>query len=79
MLSHAIVIDEASSLPELLDLLEMSDKQVIISRGGRPVARMMPCKAGKPLIGLAAGKLDCPADIDFCNDEISRLFYGDAE
>ena len=36
-------------------------------------------KPGKPLIGLAAGKLDFPDDIDFCNEEIARLFYGDVK
>lgn len=78
MLSPTIVIDEASSLPDLLDLMEKANHQVIISRGGKPIARMIPCNSGKPLIGLAEGKLDCPADIDFCNDEVSHLFYGDA-
>ena len=77
MLSPTIVIDEASSLPDLLDLMEKANQQVIISRGGKPIARMIPCNSGKPLIGLAEGRLNCPLDIDFCNDEISRLFYGD--
>ena len=87
MMSPAIVIDEASNLSELLNLLHSSGKSVLISRNGQPVAELTPYGVERnagiqqeklPLIGLAAGKLNCPADIDFCNDEIEHLFYGES-
>ena len=31
----------------------------------------------KPRIGAAKGKFKAPDDIDFCNDEIADLFYGE--
>ncbi|SEH25557.1 hypothetical protein SAMN05216583_10710 [Selenomonas sp. KH1T6] len=87
MSGHAIIIDEMSSLPELLDMLRISGKNILISRKGKPIAELVPYEASEtsavfgekqPLIGLAEGKLNCPADIDFCNDEIEHLFYGES-
>ncbi len=88
MISPAIVMDEASSLPELLNLLHKSGKSVLISRNGRPIAELTPYSEERviadvkneklPLIGLATGKLKCSADIDFCNDEVGRLFNGES-
>ena len=31
----------------------------------------------KPRIGAARGKFKAPDDIDFCNDEIAKIFYGE--
>ncbi len=33
----------------------------------------------KPRIGVGKGKTVFPSDIDFCNDEVAELFYGDAK
>ena len=74
-------IHENNLLPVLLDLLASTQENIIISREGTPVASLVPYEkaAKKPRIGAAAGELECPADIDFCNDEIAKLFYGDAK
>ncbi len=31
----------------------------------------------KPRIGAGVGKTTFPSDIDFCNDEVAELFYGE--
>ena len=79
MLKNAIVIDETSDLSALLDLLQTSKKDIVISRNGNPVAHLMPYNYQKPRIGAAKGKLNFPNDIDFCNDEIADLFYSQRE
>ncbi len=32
----------------------------------------------KPRIGVGKGKTVFPPDIDFCNDEVEELFYGNS-
>ena len=81
MLYDVSAIHENNLLPTLLDLLASTQENIVISRDGTPVAALVPYGTGtqKPRIGVAAGKLDCPADIDFCNDTVEKLFSGDTK
>lgn len=80
MLYDVGMIHENNLLPALLDLLSATRENIIISRDGSPVATLVPYQSPeKPRIGAAEGRMECPADIDFCNDEVARLFYGEAE
>jgi prevent-host-death family protein len=53
-----------------------SEKEIIIARNGRPVARLVGLET-QPAgirIGLARGQFVAPEDIDEANDEIAKLF-----
>ncbi len=73
-------IQEAKTgLSRYIRLLETKqEKQIIIARHGKPVVKLTPYN-DKPVssrIGIAAGKLKCPENIDLHNDEIADLFGG---
>lgn len=73
-----INVNEAkTNLSELMKKLESGEeKEIVIARYGKPVIRMVPfvAKPAQNRIGIAQGKINCPDDIDFCNDEIADLF-----
>ena len=69
-----------ANLSKLLRLVETcKEEQIIITRYGKPVVKMVIYSEGSvsKRIGLAKGKLKSPADLDKYNDEIAALF-GDA-
>jgi prevent-host-death family protein len=71
-----------STLSRLVELVAMGDeKEIIIARNGRPVAKLMPIDSAKPAeqrIGVAKGMLSVPESIDLTNDRIAELFLGEA-
>ena len=68
-----------TGLSQYIRLLETrQEKQIYIARRGKPIAKLTLIN-DKPVenrIGIAAGKLKAPADLDRHNDEISTLFGG---
>lgn len=58
------------------DLAAKKDDEVIISRRGKPVVRLVPIrpKDVSKRIGIAKGQFLVPDDIDSANPEIERLF-----
>lgn len=57
-----------------------SEKEIVIARYGKPVARLVPMAKRRPIIfGIAKGEFRVPDDIDEDNEEIARLFHGDAD
>jgi prevent-host-death family protein len=58
------------------DLLIGRDDQVVISRRGKPVARVTPLKTVDTTsrIGVARGQFEVPDDIDAANPQIAALF-----
>ena len=68
-----------TNLSQYIRLLESrQEKQVMISRRGKPIAKLTLIN-DKPIsnrIGIAAGKMKAPADLDIHNDEIAELFGG---
>ncbi len=71
------VLEAKTNFSKLLKMLEDGvEKEVIVARSGKPVAKitLMPKVDVSKRIGLFKGKFVCPEDIDDCNDEIARLF-----
>lgn len=51
------------------------ESEIIISRNGKPVARVLPIVPDTSIrIGVAKGEFEVPDDIDAYNDEIAALF-----
>lgn len=73
------MLQAKSSLSRLVEAVEQGEeREIIIARNGRPVARLVPLEsepAGKR-IGVAKGKFKVPDDIDAHNEDVARLFLG---
>jgi prevent-host-death family protein len=75
------MLQAKSSLSRLVEAIEQGEeREIIIARNGRPVAKLVPVESAAPglRIGAAKGVFDVPDDIDTHNDEVARLFLGDA-
>ena len=73
------MLQAKSSLSRLVDALERGqEREIIIARNGRPVARLLPIDAAPAgqRIGVAKGMFEVPDTIDAHNDEVARLFTG---
>lgn len=70
--------DAKTRLSQLVEAVRSgSESEVVIAKNGVPAARLVPIEARKKLRwGLAKGKWVIPEDIDGCNPEIEKLFYG---
>ncbi|MDR1228811.1 MAG: type II toxin-antitoxin system Phd/YefM family antitoxin [Azoarcus sp.] len=76
----AVNMHEAkTSLSSLVAAIEDGkESEIIIARGGRPVARLLPmASAPEKRIGVAEGKFTVPDDIDLQNADIARRFHGE--
>lgn len=75
------MLEAKSSLSRLVEAIELGrESEIIIARNGRPAARLVPLAetpAG-PRIGIARGCFEVPDDIDAHNEEVARLFRGEA-
>lgn len=75
------MLEAKSSLSRLVEAIELGrESEIIIARNGRPAARLVPLAetpAG-PRIGVARGCFEVPDDIDAHNEEVARLFRGEA-
>lgn len=73
------MLEAKSSLFRLVEAIEQGrEREIIIARNGRPVAKLVPIDtvpAGKR-IGVAKGAFEVPDSIDAHNDEVPRLFLG---
>ncbi|MDP3031315.1 MAG: type II toxin-antitoxin system Phd/YefM family antitoxin [Rhodocyclaceae bacterium] len=73
------MLQAKSSLSRLVEAIEQGrEREIIIARNGRPVAKLVPIdsvSAGKR-IGIAKGKFKVPDSIDAHNEEVARLFLG---
>ena len=68
-----------STLSKLIQDIEQGlEPEIIIARGSRPVARLLPLESSpaEKRIGRAKGLFEVPDDIDVLNPEIVRLFIG---
>jgi len=70
--------DAKTHLSRLVERVEAGE-EIVIARGGRPVARLVPLKArtGPRPLGLLKGKISMAPDWDEpeVNDEIAEEFY----
>ena len=74
------VLEAKTNLSNLVKLVESGkEDQIIISRYGKPVVKMVICNetAVAKRIGVAKGKFKAPDDLDKYNDEIANLFGGE--
>ncbi|MCB1957108.1 MAG: type II toxin-antitoxin system Phd/YefM family antitoxin [Rhodocyclaceae bacterium] len=78
-MSTVNMLEAKSTLSKLVEALESGrEREIVIARNGRPVARLMPLEASAPdqRLGVAKGVFEVPDDIDAHNDEVGRLFRG---
>jgi prevent-host-death family protein len=75
------MLEAKSNLSRLVEAVESGrEKEVVIARHGRPVAKLVPIGAsGAPVrLGVAKGRFVVPDDIDAVNAEVAALFAGGA-
>ncbi|NTV95543.1 MAG: type II toxin-antitoxin system prevent-host-death family antitoxin [Thiobacillus sp.] len=72
------LFDAKTHLSRLIDQIASgTEEEIVISRNGKPVARVLPIKADiSRRIGLARGEFEVPDDIDRHNAEVAALFQG---
>lgn len=75
------MLQAKSSLSRLVEAIEQGEeREIVIARNGRPAAKLVPIDElpSGQRIGVAKGLFEVPDDIDAGNDEIARIFFGDA-
>lgn len=74
------MLQAKSSLSRLVEAIEQGEeREIIIARNGRPAAKLVPINTQlEKRIGVAKGLFEIPDDIDAHNDEVARLFLGEA-
>lgn len=73
------LFDAKTHLSRLIeDLASGREREVIISRHGKPVARMEPVRPAQvsKRIGIAKGRFKVPDSIDRADPMIAKLFNG---
>ena len=80
------VHEAKTNLSKLMDAVESGrEPEIILARNGRPSVRIVPLEGARPVahrlvrLGLAQGLFTVPENIDRDNEEIAKLFYGEAE
>jgi prevent-host-death family protein len=76
---RTIDLSEAQAgLSRLIELIERGEEQeIVLSRNGRPVAKLVPLEAPRrKRIGVAQGQFEVPDDIDASDEDITKLFCG---
>ena len=73
------LFDAKTHLSRLVEQIASGDEtEFVISRNGKPVARMVPLQTDiSKRIGIAKGKFKVPDDIDQHNAEVAKLFLGE--
>jgi antitoxin (DNA-binding transcriptional repressor) of toxin-antitoxin stability system len=69
------------TLSRLVKAIEQGqEREIIIARGGRPMAKLVPLENAPAgiRIGVAKGSFEVPDSIDTHNKEIAELFLGKA-
>lgn len=69
------IAETGTELSRLVDeVLSGKQHDVTIARGGKPVARLVPMESRPVRLGVLAGKVVIPADIDVDNPEMAAEF-----
>ena len=74
------LFDAKTNLSKLVEAVETGrEKEIIIARNGRPVARLVALVAAGQgqRLGVAKGKFEMPDSIDDDNPAIEELFHGE--
>ena len=74
---HQVTVHEAKTHLSRL-LREIVDgEEVVITRSGRPVARLVPIEEDRPVFGVDEGRFVVPDDFDDAlDDRLLRAFEG---
>ena len=74
------LFDAKTHLSRLVERIASGEEtEVVISRNGKPVARMVPIASTGDVsmrVGVARGAFELPDDIDRHNEDVARLFLG---
>jgi prevent-host-death family protein len=73
------MLEAKSSLSHLVQQVEEGhEREIVIARNGRPVARLVPLETAPPhrRIGVAKGRFEIGETIDQNNDVIAMQFLG---
>lgn len=73
------ILEAKSTLSKLIDAVEAGrEKEIVIARHGRPVARLTKIdEVGSTVrLGIAKGLFSAPESIDEKNELIASFFYG---
>jgi len=72
----ANMLDAKTRLSSLVDQVERGEvDEVVIARGGRPAARLVPlARTGRVRLGLAKGRFTKPASTSTSDAEVLALF-----
>ena len=71
------MLQAKTNLSRLVEAIETgAEREILISRNGRPVARLVPLARSEPSrrLGVAAGQFTVPDDIDLDNARLAQLF-----
>jgi len=82
MESHVNMLQAKSNLSRLVEAIEQGrEREIVIARNGKPAARLVPIETVPPQrrLGFAKGLFIVPDDFDSTNEEIERMFSGDAQ
>lgn len=73
------VFDAKTHFSRLIEQIASgAEQEIVISRNGRPVARVVPIQQNVACrIGIAKGEFVVPDNIDTHNAEIASIFCGD--
>lgn len=73
------MLQAKTTLSRLVEAIELGEeREIVIARNGRPVARLVPVatqQAG-PRLGVAKGLFEVPEDIDAHNAGLAQNFSG---
>ena len=74
---HQVTVHEAKTHLSRL-LREMAEgEDIIITRSGQPVARLVAIREGRPIFGIDEGRFVVPDDFDEpLDEELMRAFEG---
>ena len=72
------LFDAKTHLSRLIEqVISGAEDEIVISRNGRPVARLVPMQPDvSRRVGFARGEFEVPDDIDQHNAEVAALFLG---
>ncbi len=76
------ILEAKSTLSKLIDAVETGrEKEIVIARHGRPVARLTKIDEGGSImrLGVAKGLFSVPESIDEEDELIASLFYGEPD
>ncbi len=74
---HQVSVHEAKTHLSRLLRQAVAGEEVVITRSGQPVARLVPIEGSRPVFGIDEGRFVVPDDLDApLDEELLRAFEG---